>query len=107
MFQFRCIKISEEMFVSTEAMSLEHDRISDVEQERGFSYASLADQSHILPIAQQVETLSDIVSAPAKVFSTADGAAMEKRIAITTGHGTNSQEQQRQIESMPIIHLMA
>jgi len=102
--QLGSVEINEEMLASMEAMSLEHDRISDVEQERGFSNASLANQGHILAIAQQAQTLIDVLSAPAKVFSSTDGAAMEKRIAVTTSHGTNSQERQRQTESIPIIH---
>jgi hypothetical protein len=76
-------------------MRLEHHRIGDVEQERGFSNSALANQGHVLAIAQQAETLTDVIRAPTEVSPLTDGAAMKERIGITTSHATNSRERQR------------
>ena len=104
MAQFRSVEADKEMLTSVHAMRLKDDRIGDVEQERGLTNSSLANQGHILAIAQQAETPTDVVSAPAEVLSLTDGAAMEERIAITTNHATNSRERHRQNEPLAIIH---
>ena len=83
------------MLIAPQAMLLKHHRIGDVEQERGLSNASLANQGHILAVAQQAETLTHVVTTPEKVSPLTDGAAMEERIAITTNPATNSRERQR------------